>query len=80
LEEINIHFELRVVATNLYEKVIFKFRNTKAWLEEINYNISVKKGCPLSLTLFSIYIDKLEDYLEEVGYVGPNLTNKSYDN
>jgi hypothetical protein len=33
----------------------------------------VKQGCPLSPTLFGIYIDKLEDCLEKEGCVGPTL-------
>jgi hypothetical protein len=56
---------LRVVVIRLYENVISKFRNTKGWLEEINCNIGVKQGCPMSPTLFGIYIDKLEGCLEE---------------
>jgi len=32
----------------LYENVIVKFKNTKGWLEEINYNIGVKQACPIS--------------------------------
>jgi hypothetical protein len=75
LEEIKVPFELRVVAIRLYENVISKFRNTEGWSEEINCNIGVKQGCPLSPTLFGIYIDKLEDCLEEAGCVGPTLTS-----
>jgi hypothetical protein len=59
--------------TRLYENVISKFRNIEGWFEEINYNIRVKQGCPLSPTLFGIYIDKLEECLEEAGCVNPNL-------
>ena len=55
--------------TRLYENIISKFGNVKVQLEEINYNIRVKKGCPLSQTLFGMYIDTLEYYLEEVGCV-----------
>jgi hypothetical protein len=74
LEEIKVPFELRVVAIRLYENVISKFKNTEGWSKEINCNIGVKQGCPLSPTLFGIYIDKLEDCLEEAGCVGPTLT------
>jgi hypothetical protein len=64
---------LRVVAIRLYRNVIAKFRNTEGWLEEINCNIGVKQGCPLSPTLFGIYIDKLEGCLEEASCVRPTL-------
>ena len=51
-----------------------KFKNIEGWSKEINCNIGVKQGCPLSPTLFGIYIDKLEDCLEKAGCVGPTLT------
>jgi hypothetical protein len=57
----------------LYENVIAKFRNTKCWLEEINCNIGVKQGFPMSPTLFGIYINKLEGCLEEAGCVGTSI-------
>jgi hypothetical protein len=74
LEEMKVSFKLRVLIIILYEKVISKCKNTWGWLKEINYNIGVKQGCPLSLTLFGIYIDKLEYCLEEAGCVVPTLT------
>jgi len=58
----------------LYENIISKFKKTEGWSKEINYNIGVKKGCPLSPTLFGIYVDKLEYWLEEEGCVSPTLT------
>jgi hypothetical protein len=51
LEEIKVPFELRNATIRLYEKFIAKFRNTKGWLEEINYNIDC-----VGLTLASIVI------------------------
>ena len=58
----------------MYENVIAKFKNIEGQSKEINYNIIVKQGCPLSPTFFGIYIDKLEECLEKVGCVGPTLT------
>jgi hypothetical protein len=75
LEEIKVPLELRVVAIIMYENIIYKFKNTKDWSKEINCNIGVKQGCPLSPNLFGIYIDKLEDCLEKAGCVGPTLTD-----
>jgi hypothetical protein len=59
------------------EKVIAKLRSIEGWLEEINYNIGVNKGCPLSPTLFGIYIDKLEACLEETICVGISWNRSS---
>jgi hypothetical protein len=72
---LNVPFELRGVAVRLYEKFISNFRNTRGCSEEINYNIGSKKGFPLSPTLFGIYINKLEDCLEDAGCVGLTLTS-----
>ena len=65
LEEIKVPLDLRGAAIRMYEKVIAKFKNTEGWSKEINCNIRVKQGCPLSPTLFGIYIDKLEECLEK---------------
>ena len=65
---------LRVAAIRMYENITAKFKNTEGWSKEINCNIGVKQGCPLSPTLFGIYIDKLEECLEKAGCVGPTLT------
>jgi hypothetical protein len=75
LEELKLPSGLRAVAVSLYENVIAKFRSTEGYLEEINCSIGFKKDFPLSPTLFGIYIDKLEAFLDTVGCVGPNLAS-----
>jgi hypothetical protein len=57
LEEIKFPLELRVATKRMYDNIISKFKNIKSWSKEINCNIGVKQGCPLSPTLFGIYID-----------------------
>ena len=67
LKQLKVPLKLRVVMIRLQKGVIAKFKNNKGWSKEIKYNIGVKQGFPLSPTLFSIYIDKLDGCLEEVG-------------
>ena len=73
LEKLKDPFELRAVAIRLYENVIAKFKNNEGWKIDLNCNIGVKQGFPLSPTLFSIYIHKLEKCLEEADCVGTIL-------
>jgi hypothetical protein len=39
LEEIKAPLDLRVATIRMYENIIAKFKNTKGWSKEINYNI-----------------------------------------
>lgn len=73
LDEIMVPPELRVVFIRLYENFIVKLKTTEGWSNDIICNIDVKQGCPLFLTLFGMYIDKLEECLEVVGCEGPKL-------
>jgi hypothetical protein len=73
MEDLGIPFQLRFVIYRLYEQVIAKLKISQGWLEDVNCNIGLKQGCLLSPTLFRIYIDNLEMYLEDVRYKGTNL-------
>jgi hypothetical protein len=57
MEDLGIHFECRFFIYTLYEQVNPKTETSQGWVEEINYDIEIKQGCPLSLTLYGIYID-----------------------
>ena len=65
LEELRVPFEFRAATIWLYENVIAMLKRNEWWSKYIKCNIRVKQGCPLSHTLFGIYIAKLEGCLEE---------------
>ena len=71
----DMEFRVKCLSIRLYENIICKFNITEGWSKEINCNIGVKQGCPLSPTLFGMYIDKLEECLEKEGCVGPTCKN-----
>ena len=75
LEEITVPLKLRDVAIRVNENIIAKFKKIEGWSKDINCNIGIKQGCALSPILFGIYIDKLEDFFEKEGCVGPTLTS-----
>jgi hypothetical protein len=74
LEYIKVSLALRFATIRMYENIIAKFKNIEGWSKDINCNIIFKQGCPLSPTLFGIYIDKLEDCFENTGCVSHTLT------
>ncbi len=43
--------------------------------QRVASTIGVKQGCPLSPTLFGLYIDMLEPWMQEHGGGGPRLPN-----
>jgi hypothetical protein len=53
LEEIKVLLELRDATIRMYEKIIDKFKKNQGWSKDINCNIGVKQGCPLSPTLLA---------------------------
>jgi hypothetical protein len=50
---------------HLYESVLGRLHTVHEMSDFIKSTIGVKQGCPLSSTLFGIYIDELEAFLHE---------------
>ena len=63
MEELGVPIHLRAVVHRLYEEVKVKIRTSDGISESFRSDIGVKQGCPLSPTLFGLYIDKLEEWL-----------------
>ncbi len=63
LREIGISEMLRIGIMRLYETVVGRFWTPEGFSDPIHSTIGVKQGCPLSPTLFGLYIDELEDFL-----------------
>lgn len=62
----------------LYERVLGRVRTGAGWIEEIMSTIGVKQGYPLSPTLFGLYIDELENFIETLGPSGRLLSCWSF--
>jgi hypothetical protein len=63
MEELGVPIHLRAAVHRLYEEVKVKIRTSAGISESFRSDIGVKHGCPLSPTLFGLYIDKLEEWL-----------------
>ena len=65
LRDIGISMTLLTAIMRLYKSVLGRLREVGGLFEFIRSTIGVKQGCPLSPTLFGIYIDELEPFLQE---------------
>ena len=63
MEELGVPMHLRETIHRLYEEVKVKIKTSAGISESFRSDIGVKQGCPLSPTLFGLYIDKLEEWL-----------------
>ena len=61
----------------LYERVTGRVQCPGDLSETIASTIGVKQGCPLSLTLFGLYIDEISDYILRAGGGGRRLSRYS---
>ena len=58
----------------LYEQVFGRVRCPGGMSDTIASTIGVKQGCPLSPTLFGLYIDELADFLTQDGKEAVDLS------
>ena len=73
--EIDMPLEYRVVVACLYEQFKRQLKMDSGFSKHFLNNMGVKQGCPLSPTLFSLCIDKLEvvnKVTREEGLNAPN--------
>lgn len=63
MEELEIPLNYRVVVHRIYEEVKIKIITSTNSSKRFRSDIRVKQGCPLSPTLFGLYIDKLEEWI-----------------
>ena len=70
LRDIGISEILMMTIMRLYETVVGRLRTIKGLFDPIQSTIGVKQGCPLSPTLFGIYIDELEAFLSDSSLQG----------
>ena len=73
MEELEVPTEYRAAVYKLYEKVKAKIRTKVGMSECFGSDIGVKQGCPLSPTLFGLYIDKLEEWKNKANGEGIEL-------
>lgn len=58
----------------LYEQVVGRVRCPGGLSEEVTSTIGVKQGCPLSPTLFGLYVDEISDFIDRGGGRGTSLS------
>ncbi|KAH9310082.1 hypothetical protein KI387_037993, partial [Taxus chinensis] len=75
MEELGISDKYRAAVHKLYEQVRAKIKTNDGLSECFGSDIRVKQGCPLSPTLFGLYIDKLEEWIDRTGGDGTHLAS-----
>ena len=73
LQSLGVPSEMIWAIYTLYERVTGRVRCPGGLSESIASTIGVKQGCPLSPTLFGLYIDEITDYILRAGGAGADM-------
>ena len=73
LQAIGVPTELIWGIMALYRSVTGHVRTPEGISDRVHSTIGVKQGCPLSPTLFGIYVDEVSDYIDREGDRGAQL-------
>ena len=73
MEDPEIPLHCRVIVHRVYEEVKVKFKTSTGISESFRSDTGFKQGFTLSPTLFGLYIDKLEEWLNLQGGDGVRL-------
>ena len=65
MQILGVPIELCMGIYRLYERVVCHLKNANGFSQAFVSNMGVKQGCPLSLILFGLCIDKLEEMILE---------------
>ena len=66
MQRIGVPEHLQQGVCRIYEQVMCKLKTPQGFSKSFVSNMGVKQGCPLSPTLFGIYIDELEELITEI--------------
>ena len=81
LEALGVLTDMQWGIYALYESMSGKVRSSKGLSKAVASTIGVKQRCPLSPTLFGLYIDEVSHYIERFGGSGARLASLySYTN
>ena len=75
LQQLGVPPHLQQAIKTMYTTVYAKVQINGDTHREVLSDIGVKQGCSLSSTLFGLYIDQLETYLDEINKDFPCLFN-----
>ncbi|MCO5548265.1 hypothetical protein L7F22_001722 [Adiantum nelumboides] len=78
LQELQIPSEMIWGIHSLYAQVTGRVRCPGGLSDPFASTIGVKQGCPLSPTLFGLYIDKISDYILRAGGAGSDLAGDPF--